>query len=158
MGPGFESLEVHQLGMDFAPFKKPQASAWGFPYTAALFLAFPVKFCFATFHGGPQSTAYPDLRVFLFGLHSGREQAVPAAAGKKQSSGLFLRPRVPRLGACYRGPSICVVPFHGSPSGGFLFMLLFFFEYVPVHFPLRGGLICRGVAADDISLAAIFLF
>ena len=33
-----------------------------------------------------------------------------------------------------------------------------FFEYVPVHFPLRGGLICRGVAADDISLAAIFLF
>ena len=61
--------------MDFAPFKKPQASAWGFSHTAALFLAFPVKFCFATFHGGPQSTAYPDLRVSLFGLLSGREQA-----------------------------------------------------------------------------------
>ena len=37
-------------------------------------------------------------------------------------------------------------------------MLLFFLEYVPVHFPLRGGLIRRSVAADDISFAAIFYF
>ena len=61
--------------MDFAPFKTPQASAWGVSHTAALFLAFPVKSCFATFHGAPQGTACPDLRVFLFGLPSGREQA-----------------------------------------------------------------------------------
>ena len=175
---------MHQLGMDFAPFKKPQASAWGFSHTAALFLAFPVKFCFATFHGGPQSTAYPDLRVFFLActpdenrpivsectslpskyltcgqdisqsaplfLHFPRESCFAIfsggpieSAGKKQSSGLFLRPRVPRLGARYRGPSICVATFHGSPSGGFLFLLLFFLGYVLVQFPLRGGLIRR---------------
>ncbi len=52
------------------------------------------------------------------------------SAGKKQSSGLFLRPRVPGLGACYRRPSICVATFHRSPSGGFLFVLLFFLGYV----------------------------
>ena len=111
------------------------AGGWPRNAPAGAVLTFPGESCFAIFPGGPIESA-----------------------GKKQSSGLFLRPRVPGLGACYRGPSICVATFHRSPSGGFLFVLLFFLGYVPVHFPLRGGLIRRGVAADDISFAAIFCF
>ena len=111
------------------------AGGWPRNTPAGAVLLFPRESCFAIFPGGPLKSA-----------------------GKKQSSGLPVRPRVPRLGACYRGLSICVANFHGSSSGGFLFLLLFFLGYVPVHFPLRGGLIPRGVAADGISFAAIFCF
>ena len=111
------------------------AGGWPRNTPAGAVLLFPRESCFAIFPGGPLKSA-----------------------GKKQSSGLPVRPRVPRLGAHYRGPSICVATFHGNHSGGFLFVLLFFLGCVPVHFPHRGGLIRRGVAADDISFAAIFCF
>ena len=114
------SQDVSQCAPLYLGPRAALAGGWPRNAPAGAVLTFPGESCFAIFPGGPIESA-----------------------GKKQSSGLFLRPRVPRLGAHYRGPSICVATFHGSHSGGFLFLLLFFLGYVPVHFPLRGGLIRR---------------
>ena len=116
----FNVFAIALPGMDFAPFKKPRAEVWGFSRIAALFLAFPVKSCFATFHGAPQGTLCPDLRVFFLACTPDENRP-------------FLR--VPRLGVCYRGASICVATFHGSLSGGFLFCCYFSLGIFPCTSP-----------------------
>ena len=71
------------------------AGGWPRNAPADAVLSSPGESCFAIFPGGPLKSA-----------------------GKQQSSGLPARPRVPGLGACYRGPSICVATFHGAPEYG----------------------------------------
>ena len=158
----FNVFAIALPGMDFAPFKKPQASSWGFSHTAALFLAFPVKSCFATFHGAPQGTLCSDLRVFFLACTPDENRPMVSECTSLPSKYLTCGQDISQCAALYLGPRAalaggwprnapagavlaipmksCSTTFHGGQD--FPSELDGFF-YLPIdlkallHFPLR---------------------